>query len=69
VIAAVVIGGGSLSGGEGTVPGTLIGCLIMSVLANGCTHVGIPDATRDVIIGTIIVTAVALDRFRSRDLS
>jgi ribose/xylose/arabinose/galactoside ABC-type transport system permease subunit len=66
VIAAVVIGGGSLSGGEGTVLGTLIGCLIMSVLASGCSHVGIPDATRDVIIGAIIVTAVVLDRLRRR---
>ncbi len=42
VIAAVVIGGGSLSGGEGTVMGTLIGCLIMQVLKNGCVHAGIP---------------------------
>jgi len=41
VIAAVVIGGGSLNGGEGTVLGTLIGCLIMSVLNNGCVHAGI----------------------------
>ena len=51
VIAAVVIGGGSLSGGEGTVLGTLIGCLIMSVLNNGCVHAGIPNASQDVIIG------------------
>jgi ribose/xylose/arabinose/galactoside ABC-type transport system permease subunit len=66
VIAAVVIGGGSLSGGEGTVVGTLIGCLIMSVLNNGCTHAGIPNASQDIIIGIIIVAAVALDRFRRR---
>jgi len=66
VIAAVVIGGGSLSGGEGTVLGTLIGCLIMSVLNNGCVHAGIPNASQDVIIGVIIVAAVALDRFRRR---
>jgi ribose/xylose/arabinose/galactoside ABC-type transport system permease subunit len=66
VIAAVVIGGGSLSGGEGTVLGTLIGCLIMSVLNNGCVHAGIPNATQDVIIGTIIVAAVALDRLRRK---
>ncbi|WP_435011682.1 ABC transporter permease [Tundrisphaera lichenicola] len=66
VIAAVVIGGGSLSGGEGTVLGTLIGCLIMSVLNNGCVHAGIPNASQDVIIGIIIVAAVALDRFRRR---
>lgn len=66
VIAAVVIGGGSLSGGEGTVLGTLIGCLIMSVLNNGCVHAGIPNASQDIIIGAIIVAAVALDRFRRR---
>jgi ribose/xylose/arabinose/galactoside ABC-type transport system permease subunit len=66
VIAAVVIGGGSLSGGEGTVLGTLIGCLIMSVLDNGCTHVGLQDYSRDIIIGAIIVTAVVLDRIRRR---
>jgi ribose/xylose/arabinose/galactoside ABC-type transport system permease subunit len=66
VIAAVVIGGGSLSGGEGTVLGTLIGCLIMSVLNNGCVHAGIPNATQDVIIGAIIVAAVALDRLRRK---
>jgi ribose/xylose/arabinose/galactoside ABC-type transport system permease subunit len=67
VIAAVVIGGGSLSGGEGTVLGTLIGCLIMSVLNNGCVHAGIPNATQDVIIGAIIVAAVTLDRLRRRN--
>jgi ribose/xylose/arabinose/galactoside ABC-type transport system permease subunit len=66
VIAAVVIGGGSLSGGEGTVLGTLIGCLIMSVLNSGCVHANIPNATQDVIIGAIIVAAVALDRLRRR---
>jgi ribose/xylose/arabinose/galactoside ABC-type transport system permease subunit len=66
VIAAVVIGGGSLNGGEGTVLGTLIGCLIMSVLNNGCVHTGIPNPAQDVIIGSIIVAAVALDRFRRR---
>ncbi len=64
VIAAVVIGGGSLSGGEGTVLGTLIGCLIMSVLNNGCVHAGISNASQDIIIGSIIVAAVALDRLR-----
>jgi ribose/xylose/arabinose/galactoside ABC-type transport system permease subunit len=66
VIAAVVIGGGSLSGGEGTVLGTLIGCLIMSVLHNGCVHAGIPNATQEIIIGIIIIVAVTLDRLRRR---
>jgi ribose/xylose/arabinose/galactoside ABC-type transport system permease subunit len=64
VIAAVVIGGGSLSGGEGTVMGTLIGCLIMQVLKNGCVHAGIPNPSQDIIIGIIIVAAVTLDRIR-----
>jgi ribose/xylose/arabinose/galactoside ABC-type transport system permease subunit len=66
VIAAVVIGGGSLSGGEGTVLGTLIGCLIMSVLHNGCVHAGIPNASQEIIIGVIIIVAVTLDRLRRR---
>ena len=64
VIASVVIGGGSLSGGEGTAAGTLIGCLLISVLNNGCVHAGIPNASQDVIIGAIIIVAVTLDRFR-----
>jgi ribose/xylose/arabinose/galactoside ABC-type transport system permease subunit len=66
VIAAVVIGGGSLSGGEGTVLGTLIGCLIISVLRNGCVHAGIPNAIQEIVIGVIIVVAVTLDRLRRR---
>jgi ribose/xylose/arabinose/galactoside ABC-type transport system permease subunit len=66
VIAAVVVGGGSLAGGEGTVLGTLIGCLIMSVIDNGCVHAGIPNAARDVLIGGIIVAAVTLDHLRRR---
>lgn len=68
VIAAVVIGGGSLAGGEGTVLGTLIGCLIMSVLNNGCVHAGISNASQDIIIGSIIVAAVTLDRLRRRGI-
>lgn len=64
VIAAVVIGGGSLSGGEGTVLGTLIGCMIIQVLDNGCTMALIPNAIQDILIGTIIIAAVAIDRLR-----
>jgi ribose/xylose/arabinose/galactoside ABC-type transport system permease subunit len=64
VIAAVVIGGASLSGGEGTVLGTLIGCLIIAVLKNGCVLADIPNASQDIIIGLIIVAAVTLDRYR-----
>ena len=66
VIAAVVIGGGSLAGGEGAVLGTLVGALVMRVLKSGCVHAGIPNASQDILIGLIIVTAVAVDKFRSR---
>ncbi len=65
VIAAVVIGGGSLAGGEASVIGTLVGALVMRVLRSGCVHAGIPNATQDILIGAIIVGAVSLDRFRS----
>lgn len=66
VIAAVVIGGASLAGGEGSVIGTLIGALIMRVLRSGCVHAGIPNASQDILIGLIIVFAVALDQLRTR---
>jgi ribose/xylose/arabinose/galactoside ABC-type transport system permease subunit len=66
VIAAVVIGGASLSGGEGTVRGTLIGALIMTVVDNGCTKAEIANWVQEVVTGGIIVAAVALDRLRRR---
>jgi ribose transport system permease protein len=66
IIAAVVIGGGSLSGGEGSILGSLIGALIMASLRNGCQQMGWPNYIQQIIIGTIIVLAVALDRLRAR---
>jgi ribose/xylose/arabinose/galactoside ABC-type transport system permease subunit len=66
VIAAVVIGGGSLSGGEGSVLGTMVGALIMTVIASGCTQMGLPNWVQEIITGVIIVVAVALDRLRHR---
>lgn len=66
VIAAVVIGGGSLSGGEGSVLGSLIGALIMTVIANGCSQVGHPNWVQEIVTGVIIVVAVGLDRLRRR---
>ena len=65
VIASVVIGGGSLSGGEGSVAGSLIGALIMSLLRNGCQQMGWPTYVQEIIIGVIIVLAVAADRWRA----
>jgi ribose/xylose/arabinose/galactoside ABC-type transport system permease subunit len=64
VIAAVVIGGGSLAGGEGTITGSLIGAFLMTVIRTGCTHVGLPNWVQEIITGAIIVAAVALDRVR-----
>jgi ribose transport system permease protein len=64
IIAAVVIGGGSLNGGEGSILGSMIGVLIMSFLRNGCTMMGWPNYIQEIIIGAIIVVAVTLDRLR-----
>jgi ribose transport system permease protein len=69
VIAAVVIGGGSLSGGRGSVLGTLTGAVIMAVIDDGCTLLGLTNPVQDMILGIIIVTAVALDQFRQRRLA
>jgi ribose transport system permease protein len=66
IIAAVVIGGGSLSGGEGSVLGSMIGVFIMSFLRNGCTMMGWPNYIQDIIIGLMIVAAVSLDQIRHR---
>ena len=64
VIAAVVIGGGSLSGGEGSILGSLIGAIIMTVIRTGCQLNGWPTWVTQVVTGGVIVAAVALDRLR-----
>jgi ribose transport system permease protein len=66
IIAAVVIGGGSLSGGQGSILGTMIGVFIMAFLRNGSTMMGWPNYVQEIIIGLIIIAAVTLDRLRSR---
>ena len=66
VIAAVIIGGGSLSGGKGTVIGTIAGAAIMTVIQIGCSQHGLPNWVQEIVTGTIIVFAVALDRLRSK---
>jgi ribose transport system permease protein len=65
IIAAVVIGGGSLNGGEGSILGSMIGALIMAFLRNGCQQVGWHNYIQEIIIGAIIVIAVAVDRWRT----
>jgi ribose transport system permease protein len=64
IIAAVIIGGASLSGGSGTILGSIIGALIMSVLRNGSQQMGWPNYFQEIIIGLVIIVAVFLDRFR-----
>lgn len=66
-IAAVVIGGTSLSGGKGSIIGTLIGALIISVLNNGLQIMSIPQEWQNVILGGVILVAVYTDRIRKRE--
>jgi ribose transport system permease protein len=65
VIAAVVIGGASLNGGQGTVGGTLIGVLILGLLLNGVRLLGMPVDIRYILIGGVIIISTALSRWRS----
>lgn len=67
-IAAVVIGGGSLHGGEGSVVGTLIGAFIMGLLSNGSDLLSISNYVQQVIIGAVIILAVSVDELRKRRL-
>jgi len=64
VIAAVVVGGTSLSGGSGRILGTLIGAFIISVIQNGMNLLGIESYTQNVVLGLVILGAVLLDRLR-----
>jgi ribose transport system permease protein len=66
VIAAVIIGGGSLLGGKGTVIGTVGGAAIMAVIQIGCSQHGLPNWVQQIVTGVIIVAAVAIDRWRQR---
>jgi len=64
IIAAVVIGGASLTGGTGSILGSMIGALIMSTFRNGTNQMGWETYTQEIIIGAVIVLAVALDKWR-----
>jgi ribose transport system permease protein len=65
-IAAAVIGGTSLSGGEGTIVGTIIGALLISTLTNGLSIMAVPQEWRMVVTGGIVIIAVFLDILRRR---
>ena len=62
IIAAVVIGGGSLSGGRGSVFGSLIGAVTMTTLRNGCVFAQIDESVQSIVIGSIVIVAVAVDQ-------
>ena len=66
VIAAVIIGGASFNGGEGSILGTLIGALMITILYMGGQQMGWPKWVQEMVIGGIIIAAVALDRVRHR---
>lgn len=65
-IAAAVIGGTSLAGGVGRITGTVIGALILGVMASGFTFVGVDAYVQDIIKGLIIVAAVVIDQYRNK---
>jgi ribose transport system permease protein len=66
VIAAVVIGGASLSGGQGSILGSILGALIMATINAGCSQLGLANWIQEMITGGIIVVSVLLDRLRVR---
>jgi ribose transport system permease protein len=66
-IAATVIGGTSLMGGEGTLAGTLVGALIMGVLRNGLNLLGVSSFLQQIVIGAVIVIAVLVDTVLKRE--
>jgi inositol transport system permease protein len=68
-IAAVVIGGTSLSGGTGRVTGTVIGVLILGVLTSGFTFIRLDAYYQEMVKGAIIVAAVVADQYRRRKRS
>jgi ribose transport system permease protein len=65
-IAAVVIGGTSMSGGKGSLVGTILGASILGVLNNGLLLIGLGDFARQIVTGIIIVGAVILDSYRTK---
>ncbi len=67
VIAAVVIGGTSLSGGKGSIAGAIWGAALLGVVRNGLVLLGVSDFWQTISIGAVIIVAVLIDRYRSRE--
>mgnify|MGYP002620243090 CR=1 FL=1 len=68
-IAATIMGGTSLMGGEGTIGGTVVGTLIMSLVRNGMNLLNVPTFWQQLVLGSVIILAVVLDQFRRRGAS
>ena len=66
VIAATIVGGASLAGGEGTILGTVLGVLIIGVMRNGLVLMGISPFVQELMIGLVIIIAVAIDKWTMR---
>ena len=65
VIAAVVVGGTSLSGGRGSMIGTLVGAFIIAVIQNGMNLMNVDSYSQKIVLGAVVLTAVWLDRLRA----
>ena len=65
-IAAAVIGGASLTGGQGSIVGTVIGAMFIMAIRNGCVQVDLPHGYQNIVTGLIIIAAVLMDRLRNR---
>jgi D-xylose transport system permease protein len=66
VISAAVIGGSSLSGGVGTIPGAVLGAVVMQSLRSGMVMLRVDSPTQDIVVGIVLVAAVGLDTFLRR---
>ena len=66
VIAATIVGGASLAGGEGTILGTILGVLIIGVMRNGLVLIGVSPFTQELMIGLVIIIAVGIDKWTTR---